>query len=266
MTARSFRDLRKLIHRLDEQGGSASKFLLHGTLALYRCYDSLYLKRATRPDNKSEKVLIPDHGVLFVGVPKVATRSILMALTSATPAGNRPPIIVELDHETLLRRYPEIETYFRFTFVRSPWSRAVSCYRDKIRNANPIRKTLHLHNRYGLESGMSFDAFAEWLNSAYGSDDVADRHWMSQHRILGYDQPNPITYDFIGRFEDLAEDYQRVRELTDMNLPQLTHRLRTQAPDEYRALYNERNIELIAKRYEKDVDLFGYVFDATQQA
>ena len=108
---------------------------------------------------------------------------------------------------------------------------------------------------------MSFKAFAEWLNTSEGSDDFADRHWMSQHRILGFDRSMAVTYDFVGRFERLREDYERLAQLARLSLPPLPHKLRTQAPDEYRLLYNDSTKELIAKRYARDIELFGYDFD-----
>ena len=110
---------------------------------------------------------------------------------------------------------------------------------------------------------MSFDAFAQWLNSEEGQDDVADRHWMSQHRILALDQPGLITYDFVGRLENLSDDYERLVEITKLDLPPLTHKLKTQAPDDFRKLYNEQSVEQIAKRYQRDIELFGYDFDDT---
>lgn len=262
MTTNLLRDLRKAVYRVDGRGGTVGKTLLGGVLACYRCYDSLILKRASRPDSASEKVLLADQGVLYVGVPKVATRSILVALDSATSDSKHAHRIVELDVETMLNRYPEVATYFKFTFVRNPWSRAASCYLDKIANNDPIKQARHRHNRPGLEAGMPFEAFAEWLITSAGSDDVADRHWMSQHKTLAYDQPGLITYDFVGRFEHLADDYHRLQKLSGLALPSLPHRLKTQAPNQYRDLYNERSIKLIAQRYAQDIDFFGYDFDA----
>ena len=74
------RNIRKAIYRLEEQDGPIGKALLNAVLCCYRSYDSLVLKLATRPDFRSEKHLMKDHLVLYVGVPKVATRSLLTAL------------------------------------------------------------------------------------------------------------------------------------------------------------------------------------------
>lgn len=109
-----------------------------------------------------------------------------------------------------------------------------SCYLDKIMDEDPIKHARHLYKRRGLEAGMPFEAFAEWLNSPEGSDDFADRHWMSQHRILSNDRPDIIKYEFIGHFERLADDYKRLAELTGLLLPELPHKRQTQSGDQYK--------------------------------
>lgn len=259
----SRRRLRKVIYDLERRQGPIGQAVFRAALASYRLCDSVFLRRGTRPDLVSEKLLLRDARVLFVGVPKVATRSLIEALTSL-PADVGKPEFLELDVESLLRRHAEVRDYFKFTFVRNPWSRATSCYLEKIKNEHPIKQARHLHNRRGLEAGMPFEAFAEWLNSREGSDDFADRHWMSQHRILANDRPDLIKYDFIGRFERLAGDFNRLRALTGLLLPELSHKLQTQSPDQYKTLYSKRTIELIARRYARDIEMFGYDFHNVQ--
>ena len=79
------------------------------------------------------------------------------------------------------------ETQLVFSVVRDPWSRVVSCYEKKIRGAyaaHPYRGIPLIASYRGLSSRMPFDAFVEWLCSPEGQDDLANRHWMSQHRFL----------------------------------------------------------------------------------
>jgi len=261
MTIRVIRDARKRIYRLQERDDAISRALLGALLFAYRLLDSLVLKKASKADYGSEKYLMTGQKVLYVGVPKVATRSLLAAMDAATAESGQPGLFLETDVETVLRKYPDSSNYFTFTFVRNPWSRAASCYRDKIQNTDRIKSALHFNGRDGLEAGMSFEEFAEWLNTEAGSDDVADRHWMSQYRVLALDERELISYDFVGRLENLLGDYARLQELATVPLPPLSHRLKTQAPDEFKALYNERCVELIAKRYARDIELFAYSFD-----
>lgn len=255
------RRIRKLVYDLRRQPGPAAKAMLQTALAVYGIADRYFLRRYSRPDLASEKILLRQQKILFVGVPKVATRSLISALTQGERLSGSAEFR-EVDLELLLRNNPEIASFFKFTFVRNPWSRATSCYRDKVMSADAIKRARHLNFRPGLEAGMPFDAFAEWLNTPEGSDDVADRHWMSQHRILFSDRPDLISYDFIGRFERLADDYREVARRTGIALPDLPHKLKTQSQDQYKKAYTDRTIELIARRYARDIELFGYDFDS----
>ena len=266
MSSSRLRNFRKSVWRIEERQDPVSKTILHGGLFVYCLLDSAFLRRAKRPDFNSEKVLLRKQKVLYVGIPKVATRSILTALYDVSGTNRSSTVIAEMNISELLRRFPEVRDYFKFTIVRNPWSRAVSCYRDKILNSSPIKHARHLNGRYGLEQGMSFDAFAEWLASPYGNDDVADRHWMSQHKILGFGEDDGLQYDFVGRFESLIPDYRRLGSLTKLLLPDLPHRLKTQEPNDYRAIYSEKSFNAIADRYRNDIEIFDYEFDGIKLA
>jgi hypothetical protein len=266
MSSSRLRNLRKSVWQIEERQDPLSRTILHGGLLVYRLLDSVFLNRAKRPDFNSEKVLLRKQKVLYVGIPKVATRSMLTALDDVSATSQTSKVIAEMNISELLRRFPEVRDYFKFTIVRNPWSRAVSCYRDKILNSSPIKQARHLNGRYGLEPGMPFDAFAEWLASPYGSDDVADRHWMSQHKILGFGEEDGLQYDFVGRFESLILDYRKLGSLKKLTLPDLPHRLKTQAPNDYRSIYSEKSFDAISDRYRNDIEIFDYEFDGIKLA
>ena len=101
---------------------------------------------------------------------------------------------------------------------------------------------------------MSFDAFADWLNTEEGQDACADRHWMSQYRFLYRDNGDCIC-DFVGRYENLDKDVNKVCKILKIkriSLPQSGWISQDPPPisDEVRAL--------IRQRYAKDYELFGY--------
>lgn len=255
------RNLRKQIYRLQSAQSTTARALLSASLFLYRHLDALLLHRSCRKDLGSEKLLILEPKVLYVGIPKVATRSLLDALQSYCTNESLKFKIAEYDIARLIDRFDLAEGWFKFTFVRNPWSRAASCYMDKIAVTDEIKWARHMHGRKGLQAGMPFSEFAKWLNSDEGSDAVADRHWISQYQLLGINEKTPLKYDLIGRFENLREDYARLIIDTGLSLPPLTHRLKTQAPSDYKRLYDDRSIQLIADRYSRDIELFGYSFD-----
>lgn len=216
------------------------------------------------------RVLFKSHHAIYVPIPKVASTSLLTAFAEilgvGLETGGDPhdatypgPVPIEALHRLL---YPG---FFTFGFVRNPWDRLVSCYRDKIRN--DVGGTTTFTIRPGVADclahigafgpGMSFDAFAAAVASI--PDRAADQHFRSQHTFLT-NRKGEIAMDFIGRYETLEDDFRIVRERTglpEIELPRLQAAPRI---DDYRAFYRPETRDLVAKRFEKDIECFGYEF------
>ncbi len=123
------------------------------------------------------------------------------------------------------------------------------------------------HRYYGLERAESFDGVCSWLNTPYGSDAFADRHFRSQHvQIRSGDGPP----DFVGRFEHLEEDMHRIAVRLGMPVPALPllntmagwqaspDTLKTARAEVMEACLTDRNKALLRKRYADDLELGGY--------
>ena len=157
----------------------------------------------------------------------------------------------------------EYRDYFKFAFVRNPWDRLLSCYFDKV-----VRKSVP---PFLLESAVSADVefyanmpFAEFVEAVYQiPDEKANPHFRSQHlKVCGPDG-EPMA-DFVGRFENLREDFTRVTEeigAPGLELPERNRKsVSKRGSRHYREFYDERLKNLVHKRYEKDVETFGYSF------
>ncbi|MDX1509873.1 MAG: sulfotransferase family protein [Nitriliruptorales bacterium] len=224
-------------------------------------------------DTSSEKVISHTHRFLWVGVPKAATRSLITVLLRKPPIDlggteDRRPLGALLDED------PARRDFYIFTFVRNPWARAVSVWKDKVINVNEDKAKAILRPFKGLEPGMPFEAFVEFLvNDPGGQDNKANPHWVSQHHFLR-DSDGELAADFVGRVENIAEDFAVVAErigLPATNLPVLNTRFgwRPDKPhrDEvasqteyYREYYTPKLRDAIAERYAEDVELFEYSF------
>jgi Sulfotransferase family len=81
--------------------------------------------------------------------------------------------------------------YFKFSFVRNPWDRVVSFYKDSKRGR-----------------GLSFNTF---LSRELVGREWHKRYWFvgPQHEFLFDAQRTPLV-DFIGRFETLQADFDHV--------------------------------------------------------
>ncbi len=96
---------------------------------------------------------------------------------------------------------------YRFiSFVRNPYTRLLSGYRDKIRKPHYRRELLGL-------MGMSQDAeytpsFGNFVHTVTAQADYAmNPHWRPQTSQILYDL---IDYSFLGRFEDYDNEFIRL--------------------------------------------------------
>ncbi len=222
------------------------------------------------PDLRAAKVVSRKYRYLYIVTPKVASRSILAALRSAIPDAE---VIREMSLRDLYATRPETRDYYSFAFVRHPFHRTLSFYREVFdRQTRKMhwqreQKRQHLfHLFYGLEETTSFDDVCRWLNTPYGSDAFAERHFLSQHVQIRL--PDGRLPDFIGRLENIDADLRRVAAHLGMPAPVLPM-LNTMVgqPPSPEALQSaretaevdltERNRALLRTRYAGDLELFG---------
>jgi len=250
------RSVRKKIISILKKPTPVSRGLTRVALSSYCTYDSLFLKRASRPDLKSEKVVLPAYKLLYVAVPKSMTRSMLKQLSKLGDQRGGHTIF-EDSLPRLFGKYPEAEDYYTFTVVRNPWSRIASCYKDKIAICKPFMQARIINGRPGLRAGMSFQEFVEWLCGDYGSDDFADRHWLSQSRIMEIEKRE---YNRIGKIENTEEFISSINADLGDSVFSTPRRENSKGEYNYRELYDDRTIALVQKRYEEDIDRFKYCF------
>ena len=134
------------------------------------------------------------------------------------------------------------ETYFKFTFVRNPWDRAVSQFML-------TRRREDLRDYIGMAPGDSFKRYLELI--------ARREHvqWTPQHRFV-FDERGRLLVDFVGRFECLQADAGRVfsRIGVSGNLPH-AHATERSAVEEY---YDREAAEMVGALYAQDIDVFGY--------
>ena len=108
-----------------------------------------------------------------------------------------------------------VKNYFKFMFVRHPFERLVSAYRDKLTRRDQYNKMfgVPIIRNYrpnattkALEEGndVTFEEFVRYLlDPKTRAKSRFDRHWLSFHETC---HPCHVQYDFIGKFETLQED------------------------------------------------------------
>lgn len=139
------------------------------------------------------------------------------------------------------------DSFFKFSAVRNPWARAVSIYfrREGIK----------------LKDRMSFDEFCE---NYFFSSDTCWHPTKHKNQIDWLTSSNgELLMDYVYKVEDFDQSIQIIRDKTNnrIDLDNVKYNFNPISKShDYRAMYNDKNRKLIAKRFEKDIDYFKYTF------
>lgn len=164
------------------------------------------------------------------------------------------PLIKPSEAGIPLSEIYEGSRFFRFSFVRNPFTRILSAYLHKILIRR--EKNIGLINGLGFQKGekISFLAFLERIESI--PDHHRDIHLMSQFELL---RPDKVDYHFIGRFERFEYDFlQIVLRLEASPATDSINIHATNAAHLIADYYCEKEINLVKKIYANDFAAFYY--------
>lgn len=248
------------------------------------------------PQEELHNLLVDDrHGIIYCYVPKVACtawKRIMIVLSESlkvhgVPYRDPADIPIELVHESSLQRlnaYPKevikqkLDTYTKFIFVRDPFVRLISAYKDKLESANQIyyetigveilRKFGNVSNlpasvQKAHEDGIvpSFHDFIQYILSLPAENDsMFDEHWRQTVHLC---HPCLIDYDFIGKMETIDDDAaQLLRMLNVDNIVSFYPWIKNKTePRQIKTWFANIPAEWRRKLYqvyEADFKLFGY--------
>ncbi|EED36647.1 conserved hypothetical protein [Luminiphilus syltensis NOR5-1B] len=138
---------------------------------------------------------------------------------------------------------------FKFAFVRNPWDLQVSSYHHIKRE----RPQLLLENE-------SFEDFlSRKLDPQRPWQYHLDTSITPQSDYL-IDLRGNVIADFIGRYENLQEDFSHCCERIGIPAPTLPHKRKADDRDRYRSYYNDKTRDLVAQHFARDIELFDYAF------
>jgi hypothetical protein len=186
---------------------------------------------------------------IFVHVPKTAGVSVSNSLFGSQ-AGSHTPLFLYLS----LYGHRRFDEMYKFTFVRNPWDRLISAFNY-------------------LKSGGMHSMDADWARNNLGEfSDVNDfverrlvdqkiRNWIhfrDQSYFLTDPRTRKIGVDFIGRYENLHSDFNKVCQCisVDAELQKMNASVTGEAT--YKDVLSINSINMISKIYYNDIKNLKY--------
>lgn len=134
--------------------------------------------------------------------------------------------------------------YFKFTFVRNPWDLRVSFKKWCANEDGSLGK-------YARRLSLS-----DWIKRyAVRYNPNKTGVGMTQLAYL-----NPIEdMNFIGRFENFQQDFNIICDKIGIPHQELPHKNKTKHKH-YTEYYDDETKQIVAEKYAKDIEYFGYEF------
>jgi hypothetical protein len=233
---------------------------------------------------EADKLLtvVPAHKLIYMAVPKAASTRIrrtlakvdgrfMRSLKPSRRRSHRGPYGMRNMTVSAFYRLATDPRTLRFSFVRNPYARVVSCWADKFADKPlvpgdkyvdaylAIRRHVSDDLPAGADHSLTFPAFVEFAAAtALASHDA---HVQAQHSML--DLPG-IAFDFIGKVENFNADFARVLDHLDADdhvRREAETPLNESHHDDWPKYYTDELASRIYRAYECDFDRFGYPRD-----
>lgn len=154
-----------------------------------------------------------------------------------------------------LRQIMDSDKYFKFTFVRNPYSRTLSAFRDKLFTGNQESNAAY-RNMAGLAPDVepTFEQFVRSISTL--EPNRLEKHWAIQHfqSCSAF-----VQMDFVGKLESVEADFAHVAERIGCDAQLLNHAVHaTRATEEMDSAYDLACADMVYERYKADFDNFGY--------
>ncbi|XP_061591056.1 carbohydrate sulfotransferase 11 isoform X2 [Cololabis saira] len=201
------------------------------------CRNHTRKRRVLSPEDLKHLIVDDKHGLIYCYVPKVACtnwKRVLMVLTGdgrytdplSIPANEAHVAgrLRTLSEFSTVEINQRLRSYLKFLFVREPFERLVSAYRNKFtRSYNTA-----FHKRYGTKiirrhraeprpealaagADVSFGEFVQYLvDPRTQREEPFNEHWERVHSLC---HPCLIRYDVVGKYETLEPDAAAVIRL-----------------------------------------------------
>lgn len=200
--------------------------------------------------------IITQHKVVYVHIPKTGGSSIASVLTELSGNIKRSNVNLRVHEHIKAKEIKQIigepvwKDYFTFAFVRNPWDLMISCYHWWLQKADK-----RVFNKDIIKI-KSMGSFTNFINSNYGMNMINECQgnlfdWISEN--------DSIIVNYVGKFENLQKDFNYICYNLGIQPLELPHKNKTKRKN-YQEYYNESTKKIIAKRFEKTIEIFKYKY------
>jgi hypothetical protein len=188
---------------------------------------------------------------IFVHIPKSAGVSINMELFGNLGGAHRT-----------VRTYKRVfgpftfKRYFKFTFVRNPYSRLLSAYRFLKKGGFCEKDRL-----WADQNLAQYDSFRDFVHGWLTEESILEyNHFIPQFMFI-CDRSFEPEVDFIGRFETIDDDFNTICSILEVDHKLKRHNQGPEKEAHWSTFYTEEELEKVYQLYRRDFELFGYSAD-----
>tara|TARA_A100001037_G_scaffold206412_1_gene184703 strand:- start:13340 stop:13936 length:597 start_codon:yes stop_codon:yes gene_type:complete len=194
-----------------------------------------------------------EHKCIFIHIPRTAGSSVEQWICGQDWWDVDPPTKHLTASQAKARYADHWDDYFKFSIVRNPWARMMSClaYPDYF-GVKLVDGTLDFtgyEQRFGTPLTLEIDYRFHQREEVLRKTHTDGRVYLN---VL--DEP----LDFVGRFEHLEKDTALIAERLVLATP---FRVSTEAaPLDYRRVFNDDALNWVAKSFRDDIAKFSYAY------
>lgn len=202
-------------------------------------------------------MILSQKKLIYLEIPKVANCSIKASMLQKKFKDDYSVQAESLKY-TVHNLGEKYDDFYKFTFVRNPLDRVVSCYESKYHKDKQMfgkyRKDLEFDG-YLFGYIRKDQGFTNFLcRIALIPDAYKDHHFKPQYNIV-YDRNGRKNVDYVGKYEKLNQEYQQISEKFNLNQLDVYNKTDRKSYMEY---YNLFTTYLVYFIYRKDIKYFGY--------
>lgn len=184
---------------------------------------------------------------IFIHIPKTGGTTIENILR-----GNKTPESQGSTHRKIAfykRTYlSDFKSYYKFACVRNPWDRLVSAFFYMSSGGNQSK----WDKSVAQEWGKDFKSFVKNINTLKNNIFLKPQIMFTHVNEL-------LSVDHVMRFESFESETKKITSQLNIPINEI-YKVRESKHNHYTEYYDNKTREIVAEKYAKDIECFGYKF------